>query len=120
MGGLARRVSYIKAFKYRSNGEVPALFVDAGNLFTDDKYNNNELPAEALAKNRWVAKAYGDFRTDAANISYVDLPYMAELLKKEGYEQRVQEYPFIKKMISSNLRPGLASRSMTPSRQPGR
>jgi 2',3'-cyclic-nucleotide 2'-phosphodiesterase (5'-nucleotidase family) len=105
MGGLARRVSYIKAFKHRSNGEVPALFVDAGNLFTDDKFTNTELPADGLAKNRWVTKAYGDFRHDAANISYVDLPYMAELLKKEGYEERLQEYPFIKKMVSSNVRP---------------
>jgi 2',3'-cyclic-nucleotide 2'-phosphodiesterase (5'-nucleotidase family) len=104
MGGLARRVSYIKAFKHRSNGEVPALFVDAGNLFTDDKYSA-ELPPEGLAKNKWVTKAYGDFRQDAANISYVDLPYMAELLKKDGYEQRVQEYPFIKKLVSSNVRP---------------
>ena len=104
MGGLARRVSYIKAFKHRSNGEVPALFVDAGNLFTDDKYST-ELPAEGLAKNKWVTKAYGDFRHDAANISYVDLPYMAELLKKDGYQQRVEEHPFIKKLISSNVRP---------------
>jgi 2',3'-cyclic-nucleotide 2'-phosphodiesterase (5'-nucleotidase family) len=105
MGGLARRVSYMKAFKHRSNGEVPALFVDAGNLFTDDKYNNVELPVDSLAKNKWVTKAYADFRQDAANISYVDLPYMAELLKKDGYEQRLQEYPFIKKLVSSNVRP---------------
>ena len=39
MGGLARRVSYIKAFKQRSNTEVPTLLVDAGNLFSDDRFS---------------------------------------------------------------------------------
>jgi 2',3'-cyclic-nucleotide 2'-phosphodiesterase (5'-nucleotidase family) len=105
MGGLARRVSYIKAFKYRSNGEVPSLFVDAGNIFTDDKFNNGSLPVETLAKNRWVLKAYGEMRHDAANISSVDLPYLAELLKPEGYDERLKEYPFIKKLISANIKP---------------
>jgi 2',3'-cyclic-nucleotide 2'-phosphodiesterase (5'-nucleotidase family) len=105
MGGLARRVSYIKAFKHRSNGEVPALFVDAGNLFTDDKFTNEILPVEVQAKNKWVVKAYGDFRHDAANITTADLPYMAELLKKDGYDQRLKDFPFIKKLISANVRP---------------
>src|SRR5437868_5219166 len=105
MGGLARRVSYMKAFKHRSNGEVPALFVDAGNLFTDDKYDDKELPTPSITKNKWVTKAYGDFRHDAANISYIDLPYVAELFKKDGYDQRVQDYPFIKRLVSSNIRP---------------
>ena len=51
MGGLARRVSYIKAFKQRSNTEVPTLSVDAGNLFTDDRFSANQLPAEVMTKN---------------------------------------------------------------------
>lgn len=105
MGGLARRVSYIKAFKHRSNGEVPALFVDAGNLFTDDKYDNMALPAEVAVKNRWVLKGYSDARHDAANISFTDLPFLNEALKKEGYEQRVAEYPFLKRLISANVKP---------------
>jgi 2',3'-cyclic-nucleotide 2'-phosphodiesterase (5'-nucleotidase family) len=84
MGGLARRVSYIKAFKQRSNTEVPTLFVDAGNLFTDDRFSANELPTEVMTKNKWVVKGYGDFHHDAANISYIDLPYVGQLLKKDG------------------------------------
>src|SRR5437868_1035942 len=105
MGGLARRVSYIKAFRHRSNGEVPALFLDAGNLFTDDKFNNDQLPPETLAKDKWVMKGYGEFHQDAANISFADLPYVAELLKKDGYNQRVNENPFIKRLISANVHP---------------
>src|SRR6185503_7180360 len=105
MGGLARRVSYIKAFKLRSNLEVPSLFVDAGNLFTDDRFAADRLPAEVMTKNRWVVKGYGDFHHDAANVSYSDLPAMAEIFKKEGYDERVKEYPFIERLVSANVQP---------------
>ncbi len=105
MGGLARRVSYIKAFKQRSNIEVPTLVVDAGNLFDDNRFSANELPAEVMTKNRWVVKEYGDFHNDAANISYLDLPYLGELLKKDGFDTRVEEYPFIERLISANIHP---------------
>lgn len=105
MGGLARRVSYIKAFRHRSNAEVPTLFVDAGNLFTDDRFSADQLPAEVMTKNKWVVKGYGEFHNDAANISYMDLPYMGELLKKDGYDKRVQEFPFIERLVSANIQP---------------
>jgi cytochrome c554/c'-like protein len=105
MGGLARRVSYIKAFKLRSNLEVPTVFVDAGNLFTDDRFAADRLPAEVMTKNRWVVKGYGDFHHDAANLSYTDLPYAAELLKKDGYDKRVEEFPFLERLVSANIQP---------------
>jgi len=85
--------------------EVPALFVDAGNLFTDDRFSASQLPAEVMTKNKWVVKGYGDFHHDAANISYVDLPYMGELLKKDGFDKRVEEYPFIERLVSANIHP---------------
>src|ERR1700704_1820777 len=104
MGGLARRVSYIKAFKHRSNGEVPTLFVDAGNLFSDDRFTG-ELPADVMSKNKWVVKGYGNFHHDVANISYLDLPYLSDLLKKDGYSKRLDEYPFIERLVSANITP---------------
>ena len=105
MGGLARRVSYIKAFKHRSNLEVPTLVVDAGNLFTDDRFTEDQLPGEVMTKNKWVVKGYGDFHHDVANISWVDLPYLTELLKKDGFDKRVEEYPFIERLVSANIQP---------------
>lgn len=105
MGGLARRVSYIKAFKHRSNLEVPTLVVDAGNLFTDDRFTADELPGEVMTKNKWVVKGYGDFHHDVANISWIDLPYLTELLKKDGFDKRVEEYPFIGRLVSANIQP---------------
>src|ERR1043165_3616122 len=105
MGGLARRVSYIKAFKHRSKMEVPTLYVDAGNLFTDDRFAGDHLPAEVMTKNQWVVKGYSDFHQDVANISFNDLPYLADLLKKDGYEQRLEQYPFMRKLVSANVVP---------------
>src|SRR5215813_11065020 len=110
MGGLARRAAYIRAFQLRSHDEAPALFVDAGNLFSDDRYAAGELPPEITVKNRWVLKGYSDFNHDAANLSYLDLPYLATLLKKDGYDSRVAEFPFIKKLISANIKPTDRSR----------
>ncbi len=46
-----------------------------------------------------------DFHQDVANISFNDLPYIAELLKKDGYDQRLETYPFIRKLISANIEP---------------
>jgi len=105
MGGLARRVSYIKAFKHRSNLEVPTLVVDAGNLFTDDRFAADQLPGEVMTKNKWVVKGYGSFHHDVANISYLDLPYLADLLKKDGYSKRLEEYPFMERLVSANITP---------------
>ncbi len=84
---------------------MPALFLDAGNLFTDDRFSADQLPAEVMTKNRWVVKSYGEFNHDAGNVSYSDLPYMAELLKKEGFDERVREFPFIKNLVSANVTP---------------
>ncbi len=105
MGGLARRASFINAFKYVSNGEVPTISVDAGNLFTDERFAGGQLPSDVMTKNRWVVKGYGEFHVDAANISYSDLPYLTELLKKDGYDNRIEEFPFISKLISANVEP---------------
>lgn len=84
---------------------MPTLYVDAGNLFSDEGYDGSKLPAWVQVKNKWVVKSYGHFHHDAANIAPYDLPYLAELLKKEGYWERVSELPFIKKLISANVRP---------------
>jgi len=58
-----------------------------------------------MTKNRWVVKAYGDFKHDAANLTTGDLPYLSEVLKKDGYEDRVKELPFLNKLVSANIQP---------------
>ncbi|HLG16001.1 MAG TPA: multiheme c-type cytochrome [Blastocatellia bacterium] len=58
-----------------------------------------------MSKNKWVVKAYGDFHHDAANVNSADLPYLGELFKKEDFDKRVEEFPFINKLVSANVRP---------------
>ncbi|HUK92004.1 MAG TPA: hypothetical protein VLZ81_16510, partial [Blastocatellia bacterium] len=89
----------------QSNNQSPVMYVDAGNLFSDDRYVNGQLPPEVLVKNRWVDKGYADFGQDAANIGYNDLPYLAWLMNKDGYDKRVAELPFTKKLVSANIHP---------------
>jgi hypothetical protein len=103
MGGLARRASYIRALEIQSNNQSPVIYVDAGNLFSDDRYVNGQLPAETVVKNRWVDKGYGDFGQEAANIGYNDLPFLAWLMNKDGYDKRIAEFPFTKKLVSANI-----------------
>ena len=103
MGGLARRASYIRALQVQSNDQAPVLFVDAGNLFSDDRFVGGQLPSETLVKDRWVDKGYGDFNQDAANIGYNDLPFLAWLMKKDDYDKHVAEFPFTKKLVSANV-----------------
>jgi hypothetical protein len=105
MGGLARRASFIKALEVQSNDQGPVIFLDSGNLFSDDRYVNAQLPAEIVSKNRWVTKAYGDFGQEAANITYNDLPFLAWLMKKDGFDKRTEEFPFTKRLISANIHP---------------
>jgi 2',3'-cyclic-nucleotide 2'-phosphodiesterase (5'-nucleotidase family) len=81
------------------------LFVDAGNLFSDERFVAGQLPAWVQTKNRWIVKAGSEFQLDAANVSHYDLPYMSQLLAKDGYDKRVSEFPFLKKLVSANTVP---------------
>ncbi len=58
-----------------------------------------------MTKNKWVVKSYGQFLFDAANISYSDLPFLTELFKKEDYDKRAEEMPFMEKLVSANIQP---------------
>jgi hypothetical protein len=105
MGGLARRVGYTRALEVQSNNQAPVVYVDAGNLFSDDRYVNGQLPPEIAVKDRWVDKGFGDFGQDAANIAYNDLPFVAWLMNKDGYDKRLADLPFTKKLTSANIHP---------------
>src|SRR5215831_7258353 len=114
MGGLARRAGYMRAFELRSKSEAPAFYVNAGNFLSDDKFVAGQLPPEVIAKNKWVVKAYGEFGQAAANIGYQDLPYLGELLKKDGYSDRVGDMPFIKRIVSANIIPDQSHEAPVP------
>ena len=83
LGGVARRMGYINAFKKRSP-DVPIVMVDAGRIFADDKRgDSNELVADARLMNDWIVRANEAMQLEIVNLSYRDLLYAGDLLKPD-------------------------------------
>ena len=80
LGGVARRMGYINAFRKRSPGAATVL-VDAGYIFADDRADDGEsLRADAALMNNWIVRANEQMPLDAVNLSYRDLAYATTLL----------------------------------------
>jgi 2',3'-cyclic-nucleotide 2'-phosphodiesterase (5'-nucleotidase family) len=84
LGGVARRMGYINAFKKRSP-DAPIVMVDAGRIFADDKRaGTNELVADARLMNDWIVRANETMNLEIVNLSYRDLLYAGDLLKPDA------------------------------------
>lgn len=108
MGGLARRVSYTKAFKEKFPN-VPMLMVDSGNFLADERSTHGELRFDARLKNDLVIKAYEQFTVDAANLSWHDLFYFSKLKAAAPASHALERY------LSANATNQTAG-SFTPAR----
>jgi len=102
LGGLARRVSYIKAFRERFK-EIPTLAVDSGYFVGDEHATHGDLRADVRAKNDWVLKAYDKFGVDVANVSARDLPFIAPLMNKSEFARNSAAYPLLNKLVAANI-----------------
>jgi Cytochrome c554 and c-prime len=80
LGGVARRMGYINAFRKRSLGAATVL-VDAGYVFADDSAGDgDDLRADAVLMNDWIVRANEQMPLEMVNLSYRDLPYASKLL----------------------------------------
>ena len=80
LGGVARRMGYINAFRKRSPGAA-TIQVDAGYIFSDDRdAEGGKLRADAELMNNWIVKANEQMPIEVVNLSYRDLPYASSLL----------------------------------------
>lgn len=106
-GGLARRMSYVTAFKDKYKDNIPALHVDVGHVFSDeiDAQQPEALRADALVMNDWMLKGFSQFRLDAINITYRDLLYSTKVMAKDKYETSSKESPMLTDLISANALP---------------
>lgn len=102
MGGLARRVSYIKAFRERFK-EIPTLAVDSGYFVADERSTHGGLRADVRAKDDLVLKAYGDFGVDVANVSAHDLPFIAPLMNKAEFARNSATYSLLNRLVAANI-----------------
>jgi hypothetical protein len=104
MGGLARRVSYIKAFKERFK-DVPALAVDSGFFLAGDRTTHGSIRFDAAIKSEWALRAYERSSVDVANVSAQDLRYISSSGQKPEFASRAQSFPMLKRLVSANIEP---------------
>jgi 2',3'-cyclic-nucleotide 2'-phosphodiesterase (5'-nucleotidase family) len=101
MGGLARRVSYTKAFREKLT-QVPSLLVDSGYFLSDERGAHGELRPDVRAKDEAVLKSYDQFPVDVANISSHDLRYISLLLTKPEFARQSESQSILKRLVSAN------------------
>jgi 2',3'-cyclic-nucleotide 2'-phosphodiesterase (5'-nucleotidase family) len=100
LGGVARRMGYINAFRARSP-EAATLLADAGHTFSDDVNEAGaELNADAKLMNDWIVRANEQMPLDVVNLSHRDLRYAARL-----FEKGAPLKPEKSSLISANVRP---------------
>src|SRR5262249_28077161 len=84
LGGVARRMGYINAFRERSP-DAAILQVDAGYIFNDDKDDaGTALKADAHLMNNWIVRANEGMNLEIVNLGYRDLLYANSLLKPDA------------------------------------
>src|SRR5215216_4459062 len=99
MGGLARRVSYTKAFREKL-GQIPTVLVDSGYFLADERGAHDWLRPDVRAKDEVVLKSYDQFPVDVANISSHDLRYISASLAKSEHARRAESLPILKRIVS--------------------
>jgi len=84
LGGVARRLGYINAFRQRSP-DAATLMVDGGNIFSDVTNDaETDLAADARLMNDWIVRANEQMDLGVVNLSYRDLRYASGLLRPDA------------------------------------
>jgi 2',3'-cyclic-nucleotide 2'-phosphodiesterase (5'-nucleotidase family) len=106
LGGVARRMGYINAFRKRSP-DAAVLQVDAGYIFSDDRnLDGTDLREDARVMNDWIVRANEAMNLDLVNLGYRDLAYAASLLKPGA-----KLVPEKSTLISANIKAADGSRT---------
>ncbi len=105
LGGVARRMGYIDAFRKRSP-DAAVVQVDAGYIFSDDtNESTKELRLDASLMNDWIVRANEAMGLEIVNLSYRDLRYAGSLLQPDA---RLK--PERSNLISANIKSADTSR----------
>lgn len=104
LGGLPYRFGYTEGFRDAYPG-VATLQLDAGqSMGTVTDPQGTEL-ADLVVRDDWVLRALGDLQYDAANLTSVDLEYLARYLTINDWDQARARHPMLDRFVSANLRP---------------
>jgi hypothetical protein len=99
LGGVARRMGYINAFRKRSPG-ANTILVDTGNIFSDEvNADRTDLRADARLMNDWIVRANEMMPLSVVNLSYRDLRYASGLMSPDAKLK-----PEKSTLLSANIR----------------
>jgi hypothetical protein len=103
LGGVARRMGYINAFRKRSP-DAAIVMADVGRIFADESQEGRrELRADARLMNDWIVRANEVMNLELVNLSYRDLPYAGDLLQP-GDSTPEQPKPEKSALLSANVK----------------
>ncbi len=84
LGGVARRMGYVNAFRKRSP-DAATVLVDTGNVFSDElNESRSDLRPDARLMNDWITRANETMPLSVVNLSYRDVRYAAGLLQSDA------------------------------------
>jgi hypothetical protein len=83
-------------------GKIPSLRVDTGYFTADDRSTHGRLRPDAVTKNLWVGKSYGEFAVDVLNLSSHDLRYFADSVASPKTTVNKEVEPFFDRLVSAN------------------
>lgn len=99
LGGVARRMGYINAFRKRSP-DAAIIQADAGYIFSDEvNHEGTGLREDARLMNDWIVRANEVMNLEIVNLGYRDLPYASSLLKPDAKVK-----PEKSNLISANIK----------------
>ena len=104
MGGLARRVGYVKSLEKLVGNQVPVLQLDAGHMLTDE-LSAVGIMDDPRVKNEWMLRAYWEQDLAAANVSPRDVPFLSEVMTKKDHAAQVKKFPLLDRFVSANVVP---------------
>jgi 2',3'-cyclic-nucleotide 2'-phosphodiesterase (5'-nucleotidase family) len=99
LGGIARRLGYINAFRQRSP-EAGTIMVDAGHIFSDELNEAGELNPDAKLMNDWIVRANEQMDLSVVNLSHRDLKYAQKMLAPNAALKAEKAT-----LISANIKP---------------
>lgn len=99
LGGVARRMGYVNAFRKRSP-DAATILVDTGNIFSDELgASGSDLRPDARLMNDWIVRANEIMPLSVANLSYRDLRYARGLFQPDAALK-----PQKSTLVSANIR----------------
>ena len=98
LGGIARRLGYINAFRQRSP-DAGTMMVDVGHIFSDETSENGELNADAKLMNDWIVRANEQMDLSVVNLAHRDLKYAERL-----FDANAALKPEKSTLISANIK----------------